>query len=227
MARIIGSALAAALVVLVGVATLGRWPLADVLAESATDPLPGLVVVAAAPPEVAGYDRSCRHGHRCVFGHAWTDDVDVAGGHDGCDTRNGILRSQLRDVEIRPGTRGCVVVAGTLDDPYGGGVVGLADVQVDHVFPLSGAWSRGAAGWSLQRRKDFANDPRNLVATTSVVNRAKNDKMPGRWLPATAAGRCGFASRFVEVARIYQLTITKAENAALTKALAGCPSAGG
>lgn len=189
-------------------------------------PLPDLVVVATAPPKVAGYDRSCRRGHGCVFGPAWTDNVNVAGGHDGCDTRNGILRSQLRNVEVRPGTRGCAVIAGTLDDPYSGGVVGLPDVQVDHIFPLSGAWSRGAAVWSPQHRKDFANDPRNLVATTSKVNRAKSDKMPGEWLPATVAGRCMFASRFVEVTRIYQLAITKAENAALINALTGCPSVG-
>lgn len=188
------------------------------------EPLPGLVVVAAAPPEAAGYDRECGRGHRCVFGPKWTDDVDVAGGHDGCDTRNGILRAQLRDVVIRPGTRGCVVAGGTLTDPYSGEVVTTLDrVQIDHVFPLAQAWSRGANGWTLQRRKNFANDPRNLLAVTSKVNRAKSDKMPDQWAPPTAAGRCAYASRFVEVADAYQLTITTAEHVALIKLQHDCP----
>lgn len=36
---------------------------------------------------VPGYDRDCGPGHGCVFGPAWSDDVDVAGGHQGCDKR--------------------------------------------------------------------------------------------------------------------------------------------
>lgn len=181
-----------------------------------------LVVVPSAPPTVAGYDRSCRRGHACVFGPAWTDAVDVAGGHDGCDTRNGILRTQLRDVVIRPGTHGCVVAAGTLTDPYSGETVTVGQVQIDHVFPLAQAWSRGAAGWTLQQRKNFANDPRNLVATTNDVNRAKSDHMPDEWMPPVAGRRCFYATRFVEVARAYQLVVTSAEDRALTRMLVGC-----
>ena len=186
-------------------------------------PLPGLVVVEVAPPEIAGYDRSCRRGHACVFGSAWSDDVDVDGGHDGCDTRNGILARQLEQVTFRPGTHDCVVAAGQLVDPYSGEVVALPDVQIDHVFPLAAAWSRGAANWSLQQRKNFANDPRNLLAVSASVNRAKSDKLPGRWTPSSAAGRCAYAAHFVEVAAVYHLTITKAENNALAQLLTGCP----
>lgn len=186
-------------------------------------PIPGLVVVEVAPPEVAGYDRSCRRGHACVFGPAWSDDVDVAGGHDGCDTRNGILASQLQQVRFRPGTHDCVVASGQLVDPYSGEVVDLPNVQIDHVFPLAAAWSRGAASWSLQKRKNFANDPRNLLAVSASVNRAKSDKLPGRWTPSSAAGRCIYAAHFVEVAAVYHLTITKAENNALAQLLTGCP----
>lgn len=186
-------------------------------------PLPGLVVVEVAPPEVAGYDRSCKRGHACVFGPAWSDDVDVAGGHDGCDTRNGILARQLQQVTFRPGTHNCVVDAGRLVDPYSGEVVDLSTVQIDHVFPLAAAWSRGAADWSLQQRKNFANDPRNLLAVGASVNRAKSDKLPDHWTPSSAAGRCNYAAHFVEVAAVYHLTITKAENNALAQLLTGCP----
>ncbi len=34
------------------------------------------------------------------FGPSWTDDVDVAGGHNGCDTRNDVLRRDLTDERL-------------------------------------------------------------------------------------------------------------------------------
>ena len=211
------SAVAAALV---GASTINE-------ATHPAAPLPGLVVVEVAPPEIAGYDRSCRRGHACVFGPAWSDDVDVDGGHDGCDTRNGILAHQLQQVTLRPGTHNCVVAAGQLVDPYSGEAVDLPDVQIDHVFPLAAAWSRGVANWSLQQRKNFANDPRNLLAVSAKVNRAKSDKMPGHWTPSSAAGRCTYVSHFVEAAAVYHLTITKSENDSLAQLLDGCPKSSG
>ena len=42
---------------------------------------------------------------RAQFGDAWTDDVDVAGGHNGCDTRNDILGRDLVQITVKPGTR--------------------------------------------------------------------------------------------------------------------------
>lgn len=192
------------------------------LVSHRTGPLPGLTVVASAPTTAPAYDRSCRKGHGCSFGPAWSDDVDVEGGHNGCDTRSDVLRASLQDVQLKPGTRGCVVLAGTLVDPYSGASVDLDEVQVDHVYPLGVAYARGASEWPLQRRRDFANDPRNLIATTASVNRSKSDRMPDRWLPATISGRCIYATRFVAVAKDYGLAVTTAENAGLVSALAGC-----
>ncbi|MBY4576322.1 deoxyribonuclease, partial [Gordonia paraffinivorans] len=60
-----------------------------------------------------GYDRA-------LFGQQWSDDVNVEGGHNGCDTRNDILRRDLTDITVKPGTRGCVVLSGTLHDAYTG-----------------------------------------------------------------------------------------------------------
>ena len=53
--------------------------------------------------EEPGYQRSCRKGKGCVFGPAWTDDSDAALSHNGCDTRNDILRSQLTHVLLDNG----------------------------------------------------------------------------------------------------------------------------
>lgn len=187
--------------------------------------LPRVVVVAAAG-KVPGFDRLCSPGHACSFGSAWTDDVDVELGRDGCDTRNGILARDLQQPVFKPGPHRCVVIGGWLVDPYSGQLVELAAgaVEIDHVFPLSVAWDRGAAEWSLQRRKDFANDPTNLLATATISNQAKRAKMPNQWHPATHPGRCLYASRFVEVARRYQLKITVTEAAAVVIDHIGCPS---
>src|ERR687889_2014458 len=50
---------------------------------------------------------------RDEFGPAWAD-VD----RNGCDTRNDILARDLTDETVKAGTRDCVVLSGTLADPY-------------------------------------------------------------------------------------------------------------
>ncbi len=102
----------------------------DALAVLAT-----LAVKGRAPK--TGYDRS-------EFGPAWSD-VD----HNGCDTRNDILNRDLTDKQWRPGTHDCVVIAGTVVDPYTGKVLHFEKahaiaVQIDHVVALSDAWQTGA-----------------------------------------------------------------------------------
>lgn len=184
------------------------------------------VRVIAARPNVAGYDRSCGRGHTCVFGPAWSDDVDTSLGHDGCDQRSGVLQRDLRDVTIRPRTRGCVVVSGVLVDPYSGSSVTYRrgqnppEVEVDHVFSLGAAWDLGASRWGLQRRKNLAGDPRNLITTTREMNRSKGDKTPGEWMPP--AGRCRYATTYLDVARAYDLPVTAADHRVLTRALTEC-----
>ena len=114
---------------------------------------------------------------RAQFGPAWTDDVTVADGHNGCDTRNDILRRDLTDRVIKPGTRGCVVASGVLHDPYTGTAIVFTRgqgtsraVQIDHVVALGDAWQTGAQRLSLPVRTDFANDPLNLLAVSGAAN---------------------------------------------------------
>lgn len=189
--------------------------------------LPGVVVVDHEPAPVPGYDRSCGAGRGCVFGPAWSDDVTVRLGHNGCDTRNDLLREALVEVRTKPGTHGCLVLSGVLLDPYSGARVPFSreqagTLEIDHVLPLAVAWNRGAATWSLDRRRDFANDPDELIATTAAANRAKGDRTPAQWLPSTARGRCLLARRFLQVARTWNLVITRAENDAIAHTLATC-----
>ncbi|WP_405167016.1 HNH endonuclease family protein [Nocardia sp. NBC_01499] len=193
-----------------------------------TQLLAGMRVVAVRP-HPGGYDRGCKAGQGCVFGPAWTDDNSGPGGHDGCDTRDNVLARQLGGVSFRPGTRDCVVVGGTLNDPYTGKRISFKkadayDVQIDHVFPLAAAWDLGAVGWPLERRIRFANDLEdNLLATDGLTNAAKGDKTPAEWLPPDRANHCFYAGKYLTVAAHYELALTEADSTALHSVARGCP----
>nr|WP_245673655.1 HNH endonuclease family protein [Nocardia lijiangensis] len=180
-------------------------------------------------PRPGGYERGCGHGRSCVFGPSWTDDYDGPGGHDGCDTRNNVLAAQLTDVRFREGTRDCVVVSGTLHDPYTGdrSAFRKADartVQIDHVYPLAAAWDMGASTWPPQRRVRFANDVETtLLATSASVNQAKGDSTPGEWLPPSRTGHCFYAGRYLTVAVRYDLPLTAADHVTLHDIARTCP----
>ncbi|MFC4603851.1 HNH endonuclease family protein [Rhodococcus kronopolitis] len=170
-----------------------------------------------------GYDRD-------LYGPAWTDDVGVAGGHNGCDTRNDILRRDLTAVTYKTGTRDCVVLTGTLADPYTGKTVDFvrgqntsSAVQIDHVVALSDSWQKGAQKLDAQTRKDFANDPRNLLASDGPANQQKSDSDAASWLPANKAFRCAYVAKQVEVKAAYRLWVTQAEKDAIVGVLATCP----
>lgn len=175
---------------------------------------------------VPGYQRGCGPHQACVFGPAWSDDVDVAGGHDGCDTRSDQLARQLQQVQIKPGTHGCVVQRGVLHDPYTGITVAYDrsvngdQVQLDHVYPLAAAWDHGAANWSSGQRRNFANDPDNLIVTLARVNQSKGDRTPGEWMPPQ--GQCRYAAAYATVAARYALTVSAADDRALQLALQAC-----
>lgn len=169
-----------------------------------------------------GYERGCGEGEGCVFGPAWAD-VD----RNGCDQRNDVLRRDLTEIEVRGGTRGCVVVAGVLDDPYTGATVTFvkadaAEVPIDHVVPLAAAWVQGAAGWTTDERTEFANDPGNLIATTREQNSAKGDSTPDEWLPPDPAYGCSYATVVVTVKDRYGLSVTPTEADTLEDLLAAC-----
>lgn len=166
---------------------------------------------------------------RGLFGDAWTDDVTVPEGRNGCDTRNDVLRRDLVDVVFKPGSNDCAVLSGVLDDPYTGASVEFqrgpgssALVQIDHVVALSDAWQTGAAQWDDLTRRNFANDPANLQATLGWVNQQKGDGNAATWLPPNTAYRCTFVTRIVDVKAAYGLWVTPAEHDAIAGVLAGC-----
>jgi hypothetical protein len=193
-----------------------------------SDPSASLATLATLPIKgrapKTGYDRA-------LFGQAWSDDVTVADGHNGCDTRNDMLRRDLVAVEIKPGTNGCVVLRGTLHDPYTGTTVEFVrgrqsskQVQIDHLVALSDAWQKGAQQWDEAKRRNFANDPINLQATIGSINEQKGDGDAATWLPPNKSYRCTYASRIVDVKSVYGLWVTQAEHDAIARILTDCTS---
>lgn len=178
-------------------------------------------------PDVAGYQRGCGKGQACSFGAAWTDDSTAPDGHNGCGTRDDVLREQMSNVTTKPGSR-CIVISGVLHDTYTGKTIDFRKsnamaVQIDHMVPLALAWNEGANAWTQAKRTAFANDTKlNLTAVDGPANNAKSDKGPGQWLPPNKAYWCTYASRYIAVSAAYQLPVTLADKAGLMKALATC-----
>ena len=157
------------------------------------------------------------------FGRAWLD-VD----HNGCDTRNDILRRDLTAILTRTGTNGCVVIAGRLRDRYTGTTIAFSKahaiaVQIDHVVPLHDAWELGAYRWTQAEREAYANDPLVLLAVSGPENEAKGDKLADEWVPPDRAEWCDYAIRTIAIHARYALPVTAGERRALTGLLATCP----
>lgn len=74
------------------------------------------------------------------------------------------------------------------------------------------------------QRTVLANDPLNLLAVGSAVNREKGDADAAVFLPPNTAYRCPYVARQVAVKARYTLWVTLAEKTAMTGVLATCPA---
>lgn len=191
---------------------------------SAAEQLDDLEVKGRAP--MTGYDADAS------FGNAWSDagtPNQISGARDGCDTRNDILRRDLDNITIKHSSNGCVVLTGTLADPYSGTTITWergpqsSTVQVDHVVAKGNAWVTGAQQLSEQQRLDFANDPLNLLAVDGPLNGSKSDSDAATWLPPTKTYRCEYVARQIAVKDRYGLWVTPPEQQAMRRVLNSCP----
>ncbi|HEY3546431.1 MAG TPA: HNH endonuclease family protein [Propionicimonas sp.] len=206
------------------------------------DTRPGNSLMVSTPAEVAfaraaigrlalvDPPRTASDYRRAAFGEAWTDTDG-----NGCNQRDDVL---LRDVVVsaphavgRQGSCDHDVLSGTWVDPYSGASITLTDakepsqaesVQIDHIVALSVAWRYGARTWTAERRLEFANDLRELVASGGGSNQAKGGADAAQWQPIRPA-QCGYAVRYVTVKAAYALPTDRAEKQALTRMLATCP----
>ncbi|WP_051366396.1 HNH endonuclease family protein [Hamadaea tsunoensis] len=164
---------------------------------------------------------------RLSFGDPlWTDDTDAPGGHNGCDTRDDVLRRDLTGVRLGT-TNPCVVLSGVLADPYTGRKLPYdrsraSEIEIDHVVAVAAAWRSGAWAWPPQRRRAFANDTDNLLAADKTTNQDKRSQTADNWKPPRAAAWCDYAKRYVTAKSRYALTVTTAEGDALGRMLSTC-----
>jgi hypothetical protein len=170
--------------------------------------------------------RAAKTGYtRAQFGQAWSD-VD----RNGCDTRNDILKRDLTAEIFKENTHDCVVLSGTLIDPYSGDTINFVrgnitsmEVQIDHVVALSNAWQTGAFKLTIKDRTALANDPLNLLAVKGRLNSQKGDGDAATWLPPLKSYRCDYVLRQIAVKMKYKLWFTAPEKEAMVRILKGCP----
>ena len=159
------------------------------------------------------------------FGPAWKD-VDS----NGCDTRNDILKRDLKSIVYKGVSESCVVLSGVLSDPYSGetinflrGIATSSEIQIDHVVALSNAWQTGAFKLSYDKRLAFANDPMNLLAVKGRLNSQKGDGDAATWLPPRKEIRCAYVAQQIVVKAKYGLWVTPPEKSAMKTLLDKCP----
>jgi DNA uptake protein ComE-like DNA-binding protein len=188
------------------------------LVETTTSDGPGVGVLAlidrlrvAQEPPRRGYERR-------LFPH-WHD---VNG--TGCTARHDVLAAQAIGFVQVDLVNPCFIVEGDWYSVYDGvlhrGAPG--DVDVDHVVALAEAWDSGAWAWDQPMRRQFANDPINLLVVTASSNRTKGDRDVGEWRPPRRDAWCLTATITVQVKFRYELSVDAAEAQALRAMLATC-----
>ena len=193
--------------------------LLTLLSPSNTQAAPIDALAALNNLEVKG--RAPKTGYaRSQFPH-WSDPD-----RNGCDARNDTLKRDLTNITYKVGTRECKVIAGQLLDPFTGKVITFSAtkvvIDIDHVVALSNAWQTGAAYFDKNKRTQIANDPLNLLAVDSKLNRQKGDGDAATWLPPSKAFRCEYVARQVAVKAKYGLWVTQPEKVAIDKILSTC-----
>ena len=188
------------------------------VSSAATQPLAAKVL---AKLQVKG--RAPKTGYsRSLFSDGWGDI-----GY--CDTRNYILKRDLRSITWRSGEN-CIVATGVLQDPYTGATINFVRgvrtslaVQIDHIVAVSDAWQKGAQQMTPANRYSFYNDPLNLLAVDGPTNESKGDGDAATWLPPNKSFRCTYVSRQIAVKAKYKLWVTSAEKDAMSRVLSSCP----
>lgn len=199
-----------------------RYIIFLVCCTAALAPFPtGLLLIDAPVAQtrftVIGYDR------QRAFGPGW------AKGPGGCDSRQIAMAEAWAQPCAVPysqwaggesGGDGDSGVA-PITDPYTNEDLLPNDVELDHLYPLSAAWDMGAHAWPQERRLAFANDPLNLVVTSSRANQAKSDSLPSEWMPPARRNRCAYSQRLAQVAAKYELALPRADRKAMRRSCAG------
>lgn len=117
----------------------------------------------------------------------------------------------------------CVIDSGEWIDPYSGTrIEDSSSVDIDHVIPLSYAAKHGADSWETEKKQEFANDIRFLLATSAKENRSKGDKGPSEYMPADRSYHCVYAKTWTTAAYTYELSLSQKDYNKIEDTLYGC-----
>jgi len=138
------------------------------------------------------------------------------------DTRAEILlRDTIGPIKFKR-NKPCSVSWGRWICPYTGKeILKASELDIDHIVPLAHAHRNGGANWPREKKREFANDPLNLVAVEASANRAKGDQGPDQWRPPQHSFWPEYAKRWRAVKSKYGLRSSAAEEAALREMAGG------
>lgn len=119
-------------------------------------------------------------------------------------------------------SKGCKVVAGEWEDFYTAErIIDPRQIDIDHVVPLAFAAQQSGRYWNSEQKKQFANDPLNLVITHRKLNRSKGRLSIVEWLPANKNLACRYIWQWIKVKEKYQMPIMPPERNTIH--IAQCP----
>ncbi|MDY6050646.1 MAG: HNH endonuclease family protein [Corynebacterium sp.] len=160
----------------------------------------------ASRPSLPGYERD-------EFLTTWAPSATP-----GCTVRDVMVYNSLPEAQVRQSSD-CTISGGHSRDPYSGEpITADSELELDHVIPLSAAWDLGAAAWPASRRRQFANDPLNLILASQRENQAKSDQLPSQWMPSNRRAHCWYARRVAAVAAAYELPLPAADLSTMRRA---------
>ncbi|WP_299592874.1 DUF1524 domain-containing protein [uncultured Microbulbifer sp.] len=122
-----------------------------------------------------------------------------------------LIRFSLAPVTFK-NSKNCQVAFGLWMDPYTGSFFEKAsDLDVEHIVPLKWAHDHGAAGWSREKKRMFAEDPDNLWLVDDGRNQSKGHRGPDQWMPPYGPVRQVYLRRFMAIAEKYGLQASDVE----------------
>lgn len=137
--------------------------------------------------------------------------------------KNSVIVLDKNKKETRNKKIACYIVSGKWYDPYDNIVMDKpSEVDVDHTYPLGRAALMGGDKFTKDKKREFANDLDNLVATSRKSNRGKGSKGPGEWMPPNKDSWCAYSKIYINISSKYDLGITDKDKVALLKAVQTC-----
>ena len=163
--------------------------------------------------------------------YAYQDGWDVG---SGCNLRARIL--QATSIVSVVTSNGCTVTYGSWYDPYTGNTLtgnpyrgdGTAnDLDIDHIIPLAYVNAHGGYDWSPSQKKAYGQSLEAYqngvyVAVSAAENRRKSDSGPSEYYPPNSAYRCEYATKWRDLARIYDLSLSRADYEVVEDVLIEC-----